>query len=215
MALTEEQIKSLKKGDPVIIHGTFVRKCADGDILCMVAQWHGGEDFGISGDSPVYARPRCVSLPTDSQSSTVNSQSKYDPCRLFRIGDIVKRRTVDGRTDPDVPEGIDLTVTTGEAKYGNVRVQEPNGRSIVTKAVFLELVTPVEELEPYILEEETAFADDEPCGIIHIYYNYNGGRDKVRTFYENGPESWNATKAAAEAECKRLNEEHRKEQNNA
>lgn len=73
------------------------------------------------------------------------------------------------------------------------------------------LFTQAAELEPYALEEEAAYVDDEECGILHIYYNYNGGRDKVRTFYENGPESWNATKAAAAAECARLNAEHRKE----
>lgn len=149
----------------------------------------------------------------------LDSNKKYDPCREFMNGDKVRMVMRDGRypycnrmREHIVPSDTILTVA---ANLGNGLVavrDDKNPNEQVVGFYFLELVTPVEELEPYSLEEEAAFSDDEPCGIIHIYYNYNGGRDKVRTFYENGPESWNATKAAAEAERDRLNDEYRKEQ---
>ena len=133
-------------------------------------------------------------------TATETSPPKYDPTRPFKKGDIVQRRTVDGRTDPDVTEAINLTVKTDENKYGNVRVQEPNGRSIVTKSVFLELVTPGEEMRPYMVE--TDFVDDEPCWNI-----YKDG-DLIVGYTSCHPNA----KGAAEAECARLNEAHRKEQ---
>ena len=74
----------------------------------------------------------------------------------------MKRRTVDGRTDPDVSEGINLTVTSDEDSHGNVHVKEPWGRSIVTKSVFLELVTPVEEAEPFYVDYITTDDNDIP-----------------------------------------------------
>ena len=102
---------------------------------------------------------------SDIESISPAEKPKYDPCRLFKKGDKVKRRTVDGRTNQELTECIELTVIYSKDKYGNVRVQLPSGISIVTKSVFLELVTPVEELEPYTLEEETTYIDDEECGI--------------------------------------------------
>lgn len=136
---------------------------------------------------------------------------KYDPCRKFRKGD--KVRVVENKGRKQECSGSLATVKNDEDK-NRVLITIACGGIWWVDAVYLELVTPVEELAPYTLEEETAYIDDEECGMLHIYYNYNGGRDKVRTFYENGPESWNATKAAAEAECKRLNAEHRKDANN-
>lgn len=201
--MNTEQLKQLKQGDEIFIRARYKEVTCDGDVLFSHSARNVCDDVVKTYD---YTHPKNVILPP--------SAPKYDPCRRFKKGDKVKRRTVDGRTDQEISEGIDLTVIYGEDKYGNVRVQNPNGICIVTKSVFLELVTPVEELEPYTLEEETAYIDDEECGILHIYYNYNGGRDKVRTFYENGPESWDSIKAAAEAERDRLNAEYRKEHNN-
>ena len=137
---------------------------------------------------------------------------KCDPSRPFRTGDIVKRRTVDGRTDPDVQEDTYLTVIEDEAKYGNVRVQEPNGRSVVTKWVFLELVSPMEEREPFYLDEITDEDEDEEQ--YHFFMiKTRKGEDKIRTYYSNKFETIAQVKAAAEAECDRLNAEWRKAQN--
>lgn len=124
---------------------------------------------------------------------------KYDPCRLFKKGDKVKRRTVDGRTDQEISEGIELTVIYGEDKYGNVRVQNPNGICIVTKSVFLELVTPVEELEPYfVFEDATSWQVKKGNSLCARY----------------GKATHPHAKEAAEAERDRLNAEYRKDENN-
>ena len=203
--ITKEQIKNLKPGAPLIINATLVRVDNDGDIWCDC------------NDDIHYFFPRSVSL--------LPEKPKYDPTRLFKKGDKARMVAWNGRVPmtfgdgfqegerPPVTPEVIVVENEGESMFGLVKIQAEDGGQLgYTCPCYLELVTPVEELEPYILEEETAFADDEPCGIIHIYYNYNGGRDKVRTFYENGPESWNATKAAAEAERDRLNDEYRKEQ---
>ena len=160
--LTPEQIKNLKEGDPIVIHTTIECLDSDGEARFSTPNICGG-------DSHAYIDLKYVSLPSNSQSSIVNRQSKYDPTRLFKRGDKVKRRTVDGRTDPDVLEDIYLAVTTDEDKYGNVRVQEPNGRSIVTKSVFLELITPVEEREPYCVR----FVNDQGSEEWHVELRNN------------------------------------------
>jgi signal peptidase I len=149
--------------------------------------------------------PGNVILPSELQPTP-----KYDPCRLFKKGDVVKIRSVFGRKIY-IDDVLYEVVWDESCNKISIKKLTSDETLVGMPSVFFELVTPVEELEPYTLEEETAYIDDEECGMLHIYYNYNGGRDKVRTFYENGPESWNATKAAAEAECARLNDEHRKE----
>lgn len=129
--------------------------------------------------------------------SIYETKPKYDPCRLFKKGDKVKRRTVDGRTDQEISAGIELTVIYGEDKYGNVRVQNPNGICIVTKSVFLELVTPVEDLEPYFLFEDT--------------YSWQVKREN-KLCCRFGKSTHPHAREAAEAERDRLNAEWRKEQ---
>ncbi len=196
MALTEEQLKNLKPGDIIDIRGFVNLPLCNGNILVELRYEFDHRTL------PAYQRisTEFISLPPE--------QPKHDPCRLFKEGDIVKRRTVDGRTDPDVPEGINLTVTTGEAKYGNVRVQEPNGRSIVTKAVFLELITPVEELEPYRIgkSDYNGFVNIEKKGKIIAMIPYG------KELHEHKTEE--QALATAEAERDRLNAEHRKEHGN-
>ena len=151
------------------------------------------------------------SIMQELDNATEN-KPKYDPCRLFKKGDKVKRRTVDGRTDIDIVDNGVLTVNSDEDARGNVRVQEPSGRSIVTKSVFLELVTPVEELEPYSTEESCGGANLH-CFILkrgekHLsYYLYKSGN--ANHFYTR-----EEAKSAAESERDRLNAEWRKEQNN-
>ena len=181
--LTQEQIKNLKPGDPVVVRGEFKSVDDDGDFWIKTDNCYRCYD-------PLY-----VSLPSEHGTSVPTP--KHDPTRLFKEGDIVKRRIVDGRTDIDVAEGINLTVTRGEGIYGNLVVKEPNGRSIVTKSVFLELITPVEELEPYKL--------------IDSPNTYNIVRDSAMVMTIHKKSHPNA-KAAAEAERDRLNAEHRKEQ---
>ena len=217
--LTPEQIKDLKPGDPIVINASFLRVDTDGDIRFNAPSENGSQ-------YEPFISPSFVSLPSEHGTSVPTPEHaitfchvvdnmvkpKCDPSRPFRKGDIVKRRTVDGRTDPDVPEDIYLAVTTDETEYGNVRVQEPNGRSVVTKWVFLELVSPMEEREPFYLDEITDEDEDEEQ--YHFFMiKTRKGEDKIRTYYSNKFETIAQVKAAAEAECDRLNAEWRKAQN--
>lgn len=187
MALTEEQIKNLKPYDTLILNNYPI-------------SYLGTYTSGIIGALDDKAEACCYTRCHFPQQY-LSLPPKHDPCRLFKEGDIVKRRTVDGRTDIDVAEGINLTVTRGESIHGNIVVKEPNGRSIVTKSVFLELVTPVEELEPYEVKEfkETIQVRVRNTPVMLASF------DK-----ECHPNA----KAAAEAERDRLNAEYRKEREN-
>ena len=184
--LTPEQIKNLKPGDPIVINTEIHHVDKYGTI------WFNARTKYCTLNLDAIS-PELVSLPSEHGTSVPTP--KYDPARKFCKGDIVKRRTVDGRTDPDLPEDIPLAVTTDEARHGNVRVQEPNGRSVSTKAVFLELVSPVEEREAYTIELAVSGKGTDyrikKDGVIICAYS---------CAHPNA-------KAAAEAECDRLNAE--------
>ena len=185
------------------MRGTFVRVASNGDIC-------------IKSPRTVCNSPCDYDIKYTLPSEISIVESRYDPCRKFKKGDIVVPKLVNGRSfseqlDPLI--GEKCVVECDEEIYNLVDICHDNRHYDIDPA-YLELDTPVDVLEPYSVKERTEFSGDEMYGVIHIYYNYNGDRDKVRTFYENGPESWNATKAAAKAECDRLNAEYRKEHNN-
>ncbi len=205
MALTEEQIKNLKPGDPVIIYGTFSHIYSDGDICVKSATTcDGSVDYkGIK-----YAHPSTVSI--------VNP--KYDTCRLFKKGDKVRAVEWNGRKpyahldDPyrDCPlkmvegkifivrnEGLACTFVTTEDRLADYDIP----------TCHLELVTPVEELEPYsvVRPENYQCVRIMKEKRIHSSIPFDEEECVYRTL--------EAAKAAAEAECERLNTEWRKEQN--
>lgn len=200
--LTPEQIKNLKVGDPLLIHGTFVKTHADGDI--QYESPYTGPDDKIS-NTYRSTIPSCVSLPESrTVEITLTPTPKYDPCRIFQRGDKVRvKREVNGRPvyigedawEPLDPEEIWTVVEekeTGwvELKYCCVSADVWHG--------MLELVTPVEEMEPYEVTESSDY--------------YGVGKDDLE---EEAAIFWKKShpnaKAAAEAECARLNAEHRKE----
>ena len=127
---------------------------------------------------------------------------KYDPCRKFREGDIVEPCQVKGRwfgTAWKDRSGIRFTVTKDEDEEGVMWVQDPDSlHPKDVEAVFFQLVTPVEELEPYSVTADVGkhYVCDKRGMAISLYYN----------------NSHPNAKAAAEAECARLNAEYRKEQ---
>lgn len=140
---------------------------------------------------------------------------KYDPCRPFKRGDIVEVRIRDGRIPwgslssgcrIKLDEKRHYVVSTDESR-NNVRIDpiiditEIAHTNITVDVLYLELVTPVEEKERYRVTED--------------YWNWIVIHDRGKTLAtvskfskENCPNA----KAAAEAECARLNEEWRKEQ---
>lgn len=146
--------------------------------------------------------------PITPENGVKNSEHapKYDPCRKFRKGDKVRLIRRYGRTphehayDMDVEEdGVERTVLWDE-KEALVSVTWGVDDDICVPFFYLELVTPVEEIEPYGIADH-----------IHgwIVYKDTPG-NVVANFNKTHPNA----KQAAEAECARLNAEHRKEQNN-
>lgn len=194
--LTQEQIQNLKPGDKLLVEAYFVQEgCSY--IKCALSPTYAFDTttFGI--------HPYALSIPSEivnRQSSTVN---KHDPTRLFREGDIVRPVEKEGRTYFDAPPlGEKCLVIEGESETGIVCVEyryaedeKPAIHEIPFH--FLELVTPVEELEPYKL--------------IDSPNTYNIVRDRAMVMTIHKKSHPNA-KAAAEAERDRLNAEWRKEQ---
>lgn len=118
---------------------------------------------------------------------------KYDPCRKFRKGDMVRVVEWNGRDIARVGE------------IGHVVSDEHNSRVELaidgwTKEVYypachLKLVAPVEEQEPYFIEKSS-----------NSYRLMNCNGELLAHYWEDHPHA----KVAAEAECKRLNAEYRK-----
>ena len=145
--LTEEQIQNLKKGDPIVVHTTFDHFDDEYDI------WFHAPGVRLKNNID-YIAPEFVSLPSDSQSSTVNSQSKYDPTRLFREGDKVRLVEKNGRKPfTSALNHLILRVAADEDYKGLVSIEEPCfSDTFVIPYSHLELVTPIEELEPYSID---------------------------------------------------------------
>lgn len=193
--LTPEQIKNLKPGDPLLIHGTFVKTHYDGDI--QYESPYTGPDDKIS-NTYRSTIPSCVSLPEHKTVEiTLTPTPKYDPCRLFKKGDIV---------EPVERWGRKLRIKAGHYR---IDTDEVDNRVMMTHCetgvsfaaidtVYLNLITPVEEVEPY----KIAFDD--------VTQNWNVIKDGVVLCSYKGTKHPHAEKSA-EAERDRLNEEYRKE----
>lgn len=143
---------------------------------------------------------------------------KYDPCRLFKKGDKVRVVERDGRDYKDYDPYTNIqkselyTVFENEEEVidgGCVGIRIGKGDiEYEIPFYFLELVTPVDELEPYSLFDNKKLAvwtvlKNE---LIFAYYPYRINES------DNVAHSKKEALAAAEAECARLNAEHRKEQ---
>ena len=135
---------------------------------------------------------------------------KYDPCRLFKKGDKARIVSYKGRCydcDTSRHEGDIVTINVNESELEqedliSVRVDDD---FFYTDPAYLELVTPVEELEPYIVrhnEVHSAWSIYGPFNLSAVNYFYG----------ERYPYTKDTAKKAAQAECNRLNAEYRKEQ---
>ena len=190
MALTEDQIKNLKPGDPVIIHGTFSFMCYDGDLAVKVQRNDFlGTKFVLSSS---------VSLPPE--------KPKYDPYRKLKWGDVVELVEWNGRFP--IPKSYFKEI--GIKKF---RVVAEECRGIVTIDIlgtphplpicFINLITPVEEIEKW-----------------HVYHDKDGNAFEVKTENHNetagvicyGDRIRTEKEAEIEAEtmCAKLNERRHK-----
>lgn len=124
--------------------------------------------------------------------------SKYDPCRLFRKGDKVRVVEWNGRRPwCEALLGKETTVLHDESSYGvRIQIGESVESYCTLNACFLELVTPVEEVEPYTVVESYGRTDIMKDDYV------------ITTYTDSHPHA----KKSAEDECDRLNEEYRKEQ---
>lgn len=143
------------------------------------------------------------------------SAPKYDPNRKFRKGDLVRLKAYNGRKPYDFWHkqtiehfGAKLdTVLADELDSGNVDIFQDAPIDELTVRVHschLELVTPVEELEPFEVECD----DDDKEYSVTI-------RGKFVCTYPYDSDSFytkEQAKTSAESERDRLNAEYRKEQ---
>lgn len=138
---------------------------------------------------------------------------KYDPTRKFRRGDVVRVVERHGRYQPNIPwdelwKGL-CTVAEDEDFCNNlVKVRSEDGREKLSHWWYLELVTPVEELEPYYVEQQ----GEKTGGLCFTVRKRNGYAESTFYFGACRSRDEQQAKAAAEAERARLNEEYRKEQ---
>lgn len=146
----------------------------------------------------------------DLVNGTKNTEitPKYDPCRPFRKGDIVEPCQVNGRwlSPPwEHRTGIRYEVTKDEDPLtAHMEVKDPDSpHPFLVHAAFFKLVTPVEEREPYKVEE-SIFIKNE-------WKVWKDGGDKTQTLIATYTLAHPNAKAAAEAERDRLNAEYRKE----
>lgn len=190
--LTKEQIKFLKVGDPIVIHTTFRRIDTDGDLWFHAPRKEGADYYW-------YIDPKFVSLPGEPVE-----QPKHDPCRLFKKGDKVQPRS--GKTVLASEYGF----VTFHELAGQYEVNEDEARGTVTlivnghacfvSAFALELITPVEELEQY--------------SVVDAHTHWDVADKDMKTVASYSKATHPNAKAAAKAECKRLNDEYRKEHGN-
>lgn len=158
------------------------------------------------------------SITPDPENGIKNTETapKYDPKRIFRKGDKVKAVLRHGRIPNDgVPKDVILEVIADE-RDGIVKVLHKMGVILEifnVYALYLELVTPVEELEPYFIEE----SHDGATIVLTVRCVPNGEGIAFRYCPGWGGNVFHSEeqfRQHAEAERDRLNAEHRKENEN-
>lgn len=140
--------------------------------------------------------------------SPISEPPKYDPCRKFRRGDKVRVVKNNGRETQIRPAIEDLyekilTVVGSEDNDNDVLVETSKGNRFIQFS-FLELITPVEELERYVVEPS------DIAWFVVDKKHESGKQNVVMYMCAFHPHA----KEAAEAERDRLNAEYRKKQNN-
>lgn len=193
--MKHEETKQLKKGQTLYLPVTVTEVLDSGNRIAFSVCYASRDGRTTSNISAYYEQ---LVLP-----STAADKPKYDPCRLFKKGDKVKlREEVQGRETPLFMSGLSLgkIYTVAHDEYNNHTVDIIEDECLLGRYsfVYLELVTPVEELEPYIIKEYVDFYAVEKDGAQYSIF-FKG------SYYAKAKE-------AAEAECARLNAEHRKEQ---
>lgn len=200
--MNAEELKQLKKGDEIFIRARYKKTYADGDVSFL----HSNTNvYDVEIEMESYTHPKNVILPSELQPAP-----KDDPCRLFKKGDKVQPRA--GR-DVYACEWEDAVFhkLTGvyelesDEKEGHVTIlDKETGIECYVSVFAVELVTPVEELEPYYVKDDGT----------HYVVGKRPEEPEIVYLAEYSKDRHPHAKEAAEAECARLNAEHRKEANN-
>lgn len=212
MALTLEQIATLKEGQVLFLQNypvTYECETVKRNI-CAIDNVADGSDGSTCFFPPCY-----LSLQPDQ------CKPKYDPNRKFRKGDLVRLKAYNGRKPYDFWHkqtiehfGAKLdTVLADELDSGNVDIFQDapiDELTVRVHASHLELVTPVEELEPYYTLQDCEEIDGDTVVFWAVRDEHD---DTVAKFYVELYRGYGAQKAA-EAERDRRNDEWRKEQSN-
>lgn len=173
-----DDLKKIKMGVPVVLHGSFGEVRPDGNVM-------------------IFANGHEVLMSRRAAESRLEKKVFFE--RRFRAGDEVNVTSRDGRFPVVFPMnhpwfGERVTVLEDEDNSGFVQVRSETGHKMSVAFFFLELVSPVEELKPYSVVDDGGFYYIDKHDELHAICTFN------KTSHPNA-------KAAAEAECKRLNDE--------
>ena len=200
-------LEDIKVGDVYNVRVRVVDVDDDtGEITTETANENG---YALGFEWCYYAPGEALAFsPITAENGIKNTEPvpKYDTCRRFKKGDIV---------EPVERWGRKLRIKAGQYR---IEKDEEDNRVIITHcetgfsyaaidAVYLKLVTMVEELEPYSVEEPAAYVCFRIKKGGKTLYSIPYGEKEKDVF-----QTRNEAKEAAEAECKRLNAEYRKEQ---
>ncbi len=200
--MTEDELKGLTIGDKVYVRAMVFYADSNGRE-CLVQIYRDGDKYweGYAKAEDVYR-----ALPGKAEGAV-----KDVACRLFRKGDKVRVVERNGRSPilcGVVELGGTYTVYADE-DGGNVILDigygVGGGEPIAWS--FLELVTPVEELGPFTVVHKPALQHFQINHGKLNYMTFPYGLHKSNGWYH----TITTAKAAAEAECDRLNAEWRKE----
>lgn len=183
--MTTEELKKLKVGDEIFIRARYKKTYADGDVSFL----HSNTNvYDVEIEMESYTHPQNVILPSELQPAP-----KYDPCRPFKEGDEV--RVVENKGRKQKCSGSLATVKNDEEENKVLITIDGDGIWWID-AAYLELITPAEEREPYFVNEDATS------------WQLKKGKSLCARY---GKATHPHAKEAAEAECARLNAEHRKE----
>ena len=147
----------------------------------------------LAEESPAFAE-----ISPENGIKNSEPAPKYDPCRLFKKGDLVRVVECKGRIKPYLKNVLGKVYTLDASEADNQIVYIKADDIDLIDVCHLELVSPVEELEPYEVPESTDY--------FAVFHRETGG--ELATFWKEGHPN---PAAAAAAECERLNAEDRKE----
>ncbi len=208
------KLEDIKVGETYNVRVTV--KYIDGyEVVTATIGQDGKEGYRtrfLLGDIPAFSP-----ISPESGEKNTDPAQKFDPCRPFKKGDRVEPTFWNDR--PPVASELranseflphDGIYTVLSDERNSIAFIDYHGKSVFIPVNHLKLVIPVEELEPYFVGESENSYD-------LFRKTSNGNQLRASFWWKHNPTpdlielSKANAKAAAEAECDRLNAEYRKE----